>query len=117
MKLVTTWPARELWPNARGHWAVVKRHRDQQRFDAWVTACEAGLHRCGELPDRIPVTLTFRRATRHPYDLDNALAAMKGALDGISQAIGADDSRFDTIPVHGTPTPGGAVEITVGVLA
>ncbi len=39
------------------------------------------------------------------------LASLKSALDGVSDAIGIDDSEFELTLVKGHPFPGGSVTI------
>jgi crossover junction endodeoxyribonuclease RusA len=99
------------WPNRPCHWSALDRGRKAQKHEAWALTLAQPTFKPGV--GRIPVTLTFRKNDRHRFDLDNALAACKGALDGLAIALGVDDSRFDVRPVLGEPVPGGAVEITV----
>lgn len=44
-------------------------------------------------------------------DLDNMLAAMKAGLDGVAQATGVDDSRWEYRIARGDPTKGGRVDV------
>jgi hypothetical protein len=40
------------------------------------------------------------------YDIDNAVGAMKGAQDGIAEALGRDDSTFSPTYKRGLRDPG-----------
>jgi hypothetical protein len=46
--------------------------------------------------------ITFYTPDNRKRDLDNLLAAMKPALDGMAQAIGVDDALFDEIHLKKT---------------
>src|SRR3546814_1588637 len=46
-------------------------------------------------------------------DLDNMLASVKHAIDGIAEAIGVDDSRFSYSIARRAPIKGGRVSIVV----
>jgi Holliday junction resolvase RusA-like endonuclease len=43
---------------------------------------------------KLKVHLTFRPNDRRRRDVDNLIAMHKGALDGIADALGIDDSQF-----------------------
>lgn len=70
------------------------------------------------IPDHtglFPLSLEFCPPTKRKFDRDNALAAMKGALDGLAQALEIDDSQFEPILLRrGQPTPGGVVIVRIG---
>jgi crossover junction endodeoxyribonuclease RusA len=106
------WPVPVLWPNNRAHWAAKAKRRKAQKEAAWALTLAERTPKLGD--GRVSVTLTFRKADRGRYDLDGALSACKGALDGIALALGVDDSRFDVRPVLGDPVAGGAVIVEVG---
>jgi crossover junction endodeoxyribonuclease RusA len=57
--------------------------------------------------------LTFHPPDKRKRDLDNMLASVKSGLDGVSDAMGVDDSRWSLTLRRGEPTPGGAVVIEV----
>jgi len=87
LHIVLPWPARVLWPNSRVHWAALARARKRQRMDAAWRAKAAGLRPLAALG--LHVALQFNPPARRAFDLDNALAAMKGALDGIRSMTAA----------------------------
>ena len=86
------WPDKILSPNARPHWGALGRAKKKAKADAYYAALAAGLGKIHA--DEIRVTLSFYPPGAYGYDDDGLSARMKAALDGISQAIGVDDSRF-----------------------
>lgn len=91
------WPDRALSPNARGHWS--KRHRASQsaRKMAWAVTRQQFAHPSATWRQRasIPLHFTFMEPNAHHRDDDNLLAMMKPYRDGIADALGVDDSRFE----------------------
>lgn len=87
------WPDRRLSPNARVHWSHLSRAKKAAKRTAYYTALEAGLSKIDT--DTISVKVSFFPPDRRPRDTDNMLASCKAALDGISQAIGIDDSKWN----------------------
>lgn len=60
------------------------------------------------------VSLTFIPKDNRRRDLDNLIASCKSLLDGISDAMGIDDSKFELTAKMGEPqkNPHVIVEIT-----
>ena len=84
-------PDSKLSPNARLHWAqkskLVKAHRARsgyEVFDNHLTFIEIKSYR-----------LHFFWKDKRRRDKDNASACCKAYLDGISDAIGQDDSEWE----------------------
>lgn len=103
------WPDKRLSPNARGHWAVLVRAKKKAREDGYLAVLERGVRRL-PVADRYSVSLTFYPPDRRRRDTDNMVASLKAYLDGISDALRVDDSRFDLEkPVVTEPVKGGAV--------
>jgi Holliday junction resolvase RusA-like endonuclease len=66
--------------------------------------------------DRLNVRMTFIPDTRRRRDLDNLIAATKAHRDGISDALGLDDSRFlVTYELAEQPTRPAVVRVTLEV--
>lgn len=106
------WPTAALWPNRKAHWAEVHRSRTKASHDAYVL-CMAQRD-LPLAPASVAIDLTFcRPTTTSRFDLDNALAAMKGSLDGIASALGVDDSRFSIRIAKGEPVKGGEVVVAI----
>lgn len=108
-QLVLPWPVPPLWPNARRHRQVVAAHRADQRRVAHALACEKGWHRLNVAQGVIEIDLYFCPPSRRSFDVDNALAAMKGALDGLSDACRVDDQWFSPRLHRGGPCKDGGV--------
>jgi crossover junction endodeoxyribonuclease RusA len=66
-----------------------------------------------KLPDApINVTLTFYPPDRRHRDMDNMLASCKAGLDGLSDAIGVDDSKW-TLTIKKADEIGGMVKVSI----
>lgn len=110
------WPAKELSPNARGHWGKKASATKRARSHAWEAGLEAGLHLLGA--SSAELTTTFFPPTRGRYDDDNLIARCKSYYDGIADAMRVDDSRFrHNRPERGEVRKGGAVIVDIEVAA
>lgn len=113
MEVTLSYPPRALWPNARPHWGTKQRAVRTYRHEAKILAMAAGARDFAA--ERVSVAVTVHPPTRNTPDADNALAALKGAIDGIADALRIDDSRFDfAAPVIGEPIKGGRVIVEIG---
>lgn len=95
LQVYLPYPLARLNPNARVHWAELARVKKAYRQACLALCKEAGFkpglfHPAQELR----LSLEFVPPTRAKRDLDNCLAAMKAGIDGISDALQVDDSRF-----------------------
>lgn len=108
------WPHKALSPNARGHWAERAAAARKARRNAWGIALAAGVKRTKA--EAVRITYTFHPPRAGRFDMDNALARMKPATDGISDALGVDDSRFAFTVLRGEPArPDGCVAVKIEV--
>lgn len=107
MRIDLPWPPRGLWPNTRNHWAMTARAKRSYKVTAWTLTKQAGA-----VPG-INVAMLFCPPDKRRRDLDNMIAAMKAGIDGISDAIGIDDSRFVLSFAIGPVVANGAVIVTV----
>ncbi len=104
-------PAKILWPNGRGHWAAKARAFKQHKMWAYIVT-SASTARVGT--GRIKWSVVMFPKTAHAIDDDNARASLKAYQDGIAQALGVDDSRFDAPTLtFGKPFKGGLVSIVI----
>lgn len=104
------WPSRKLSPNFRGHWGVIARAKKAAKRTAYYTALEAGLGKIDA--ERINVRVSFYPPDRRLRDTDNAIASCKALFDGLSQAIGIDDSKWElTISPRGPIEKNGLVKV------
>jgi len=102
-------PAPALWPNKRPHWGAKLRATRTHRSAAFYATLEA---KVPKPTGRVNVTLIIHPKTAHAIDADNAVSANKAHLDGIAQALGVNDSTFNSPVVRfAEPIKGGAVVI------
>jgi crossover junction endodeoxyribonuclease RusA len=113
-RLTLSWPAPGLNPNSRLHWSRKSRLVKTARQAAWGATLEkfGALNR---LPkgSRVYLDMVFCPPDRRRRDADNIIASLKASLDGISDALGIDDSKFVSTYSMGAPVKGGAVLVTV----
>jgi crossover junction endodeoxyribonuclease RusA len=110
MNVTLPWPPSGLSPNARLHWSKVAKLKKQLRSAWWAQAVEQGAIKLPDAP--INVTLTFYPPDRRARDVDNMLSACKAGLDGLSDAIGVDDSKW-TLTINKADTIGGMVKVSI----
>ncbi len=113
-EIVLPWPVTACWPNRRAHYMALHRARKGQRERAFWEARARGWRRHPNAVS-VEITLTFCPPSRRSYDADNALAAMKGALDGLSDALGVDDQHFMLTPRRGDTSKNGGVIVRAEV--
>lgn len=105
------WPAKELSPNARVHFrakaATVKSYRESAY---WLTKA-SDLRAPAE--GGIALRLDFHPPDRRRRDLDNMLASVKSAIDGIADALEVNDQRFGFWLSREEPVKGGAVIVSI----
>ena len=105
------WPDTPLWPNSRKHRQVVAAHRKQQRALAYGLALERGMHRLNVPEGVVRVSLFFCPPSLRSFDTDNAVASMKGAIDGLADALHINDRWFQPVPYRGEKCRDGGVLI------
>lgn len=102
MKVLLPYPAAPLWPNKPAHWSKVHKAKKKARRDAYWAA-----HAIGNYPiqsDRITVKITVGGRPKGPLpDKDNCVSAAKALLDGIADALGVNDNRFEAPVVEFSP--------------
>lgn len=107
------WPVTALWPNRRSHWRTLNDARQAAHTAAYYLAMDAGAN-LRVKPYLIPVEIEFCPPSRRRFDRDNALAALKGAMDGLAEAMGVDDSKFEPITLRrGEVVKGGKVIVSI----
>ncbi len=110
-------PDAALFPNRKNgkHWSASQPAKVAAREYGYFAAKQA-MAGFSVADGKIPLSIVFAPPDARKRDLDNMLAAMKPALDGIAAALGVDDSRFRpvTIDVGDVGKPG-AVILAVGV--
>jgi crossover junction endodeoxyribonuclease RusA len=109
MLIVLPWPPSILSPNARSHWAARAKYAKAYRRACWALTLEA------KLPPtpagRVRIAIEFVPPDRRCRDLDNMLAATKPGLDGLADALGVNDRRFDIGQLRVADAVGGFVRV------
>jgi crossover junction endodeoxyribonuclease RusA len=88
------WPHRALSQNARVHWTRRAKHTAKARSDAYLLTLMVMRNRSALTWPKVALHLAFAPPNRIKRDGHNLAASMKGSIDGISDALGIDDSRF-----------------------
>lgn len=107
------WPDPKLSPNAREDRRAIAGIRKAQKDTAFWLAKNSGLS-FPHLSEGFHVRVTFHPPDRRRRDLDNMLASVKSALDGIALATGVDDHKWGLTIVRADPVAGGSVIIECG---
>ena len=114
LAITLPWPPSSLSPNTRQHWSKLAKAKGEYRRACYFTAIEQGAKPIRA--DHLHLHLQFVPPNRRKFDLDNLLARMKSGLDGLVDAIGVDDSRWQIrIQRSDVPVPPGFVLVTVGL--
>lgn len=98
------WPNRALSPNNNVHRMVQARARKHARDAAYLLTTQAIRMRSVDSPmpnlfRGVDVIMVFRPKANRGRDEDNAIASMKGYLDGVALALNIDDSTFHLLPI------------------
>jgi crossover junction endodeoxyribonuclease RusA len=111
-RIALPWPDRVLSPNGRSHWATKARAVKSARRTAYVLTLEA-LRLRKPAWEGVALHWEFHPKTRNGVDSDNAESSVKAYRDGIADALGIDDGKFQVSRSFGEPIKGGAVIVTV----
>lgn len=93
MTISLPWPSKTLSPNARVHWRRVAEIKKLAKRDAFYAT--RSIRKEQIEADALTARITFSPPDRRARDTDNMIASMKAAFDGIAQAVGIDDSRWN----------------------
>ena len=96
-ELTLPWPLKDLSPNARVHWTRKSKAAKTYRYACSMMAkadhitipCETG---------PIHLWIDYYPPDRRSRDDDNLIAAFKSGRDGLADALGIDDKRFQIHP-------------------
>lgn len=114
------WPDSKLSPNARGHWTATAKAKAAQRgYTHAVTQQVMQAHGlCKGHLERSPsahVAIVFHAPDNRRRDIDNCLASIKAALDGIADATGIDDGLWGYEIRRGDVVRAGRVDVLITV--
>lgn len=95
------WPRAKLNPNrSKGlYWDATSALRKQAR-DGAVLLTKNAMKGQAVGAGAIALTITFIQPDRRARDRDNLLAALNPSLDGVANALGVNDARFDPITLR-----------------
>ncbi len=105
------WPDRQLHPNARLHWAAKAKATKKARHLAQWSCIERGLRSIEG--DNLTVTVNFIPPNNIRRDTDGMISSCKAYLDGVSDVVGIDDSKWDIRFKRASPKAPGSVLIEV----
>jgi crossover junction endodeoxyribonuclease RusA len=113
-EIILPWPDKRLSPNARVHWSTLAGAKKKAKEVAYYCALGSGVRKIP--PASLKVRYTFCPPDNRRRDVDNLIASMKAANDGIALAIGVDDSKWQIeIAPLGDVHPTGQVKIEIEV--
>jgi crossover junction endodeoxyribonuclease RusA len=101
LRVELDFPPSELFPNkAKGtHWGKLYKIRsDYREGSTWLAKHQ--IKRWKHLGGQIKLTITFDMPDKRKRDADNCLAAAKGALDGLADALMVNDQLFQPILIY-----------------
>lgn len=116
LTMMLPWPPKELSPNARVHFHVKAKATKAYREQAyWQTrGGDSDIFPCSPI-ETMPVYLnfTFHPPDKRRRDLDTMLSSVKAGIDGIADALGVNDARFEYTLRRAEPVKGGKVMIVI----
>lgn len=105
------WPDKVLSSNARVHWAVKAAAVKKARSDAfYLTRAVTSIK---PLWKGARLSVTFNPPDKRIRDEQNCIGSAKALIDGIADALGIDDSKFQCTYALGPPVKGGEVRIEI----
>ena len=109
-----SWPPTALWPNRSRGRAWQSRAASEACYAHEADIVAHGQIGALRMIQKPALHLSFHKPDAGRFDLDNAYAAMKPAIDAICRRWGRDDSTIHDVRLHrGEPVKGGCVLITV----
>ena len=111
MQITLPYPPASLSPNGRLHWAKLAKEKRKYRAACAWTAMQQGAGKVNA--DRLEVTFTFYPPDKMRRDFDNEVARLKAGIDGLSDVLGVDDSRW-AMTFARADEIGGYVRVNIG---
>lgn len=109
--VILPWPDKALSSNARVHWTKRHKANKAQRALAWGFTINA--LKGAALAPPIDMEVTFMPPDKRKRDRHNLPMLVKGAIDGVADALGIDDYFFNVTFSHAEPIKGGMVLIQI----
>jgi crossover junction endodeoxyribonuclease RusA len=111
MIIMLPWPPKELSPNKRLHWAVRNPFKVLYRDTCYRLTVQSKAFVTHDGP--IPITIDFYPPDRRHRDDDNMISAFKAGRDGLANALGVNDRRFQPFYRFNDPIKGGKVVVSL----
>lgn len=111
LHIMLPFPNKILMPNKKAHWGKKFAAAKVEKEAAYILAYNQNISLDPTL--KYKVTLVFCPPDNRKRDLDNLVAAMKSALDGMCRGLGIDDKNIKPNPDWGPVVEGGKVEVTI----
>jgi crossover junction endodeoxyribonuclease RusA len=110
--LTFPWPNSGLVPHAKGNWRKKAKLTKAARAEAYKIALADRLA-LRSLEEPLGLWIEFYPPDKRPRDVMNTIAACKAMIDGIADAVGCDDGKFENHwpSVYCESREGGAVVI------
>ncbi len=88
-----SWPPEQLRSNAKVRWRKKVDATKAHRTEAYWAGRERGLHKDPD-PNAI-LSIAYHPPCNRKRDIHNMPTACKALIDGIADAMGVDDNKFD----------------------
>ncbi len=100
IEIVYPWPAKELNPNCRKHWTVKSKAAAAYRATGSVLTRVELFPFFPDFGDgQIHLWIKFFPPDKRARDEDNLSSSLKSLKDGIADALGVNDRRFQSHPL------------------
>lgn len=96
-EIILPWPDPHLWPNNSTHRRGKAGYIRAARAAAKVLTLNALGDRRLTVDDAVSLSVTFYPPDARRRDIQNAFSALKGALDGVADALDCDDQLFHPV--------------------
>lgn len=100
IQIETGWPVEDLWPNARAHHMRLHSARKAAKKESYWSTCIVLPRGWKTGGGRFNLTIRAYPAVNRDRDNDNLIAAVKGHLDGIADALHVNDKLFNAPAVE-----------------
>lgn len=111
MLIELPWPPRELSPNARIHHMAKAKVTKAYREQAYWLTVQSG----AQFPaaSGAILSIAFHPPDKRRRDLDGMFSSIKSGLDGIADALGVNDHRFEFQLKRAEPIKGGKIVVVL----
>jgi len=111
--LLLPWPDKSMSPNSRKHRLAVAPVRARYRNICKIRAMNAQMNFAHLADVGLHLRITFHPPCIRKRDIDNMLGAFKSGLDGLSDAFGVDDSKWEITIRRGVAVKDGHISVEV----